>query len=57
MNENPCTNESDLTQEEIHTQIKGNPNKPTKKKRQNETHRKPESLYDSDLVEIEKQRG
>ena len=25
--------------------------------RQNETHRKPQSLYDSDLVEIEKQRG
>ena len=34
-----------------HTQIRRNPNKPTKK---NETHRKPQSLYDSDLVEREK---
>ena len=40
--------------------IKRNPNKPTKKKKKRkkkkEIHRKPQSLYDSDLVEREIER-
>ena len=37
--------------------IKRNPNKPTqKKKKKKEIHRKPQSLYDSDLVEREIER-
>ena len=36
--------------------IKRNPNKPTQKKKKKEIHRKPQSLYDSDLEEREIER-
>jgi len=49
MKQNPQTNQTNPKQNPHTNQMK--PKHPQKK---NETHRKPQSLYDSDLVEIEK---
>ena len=54
MKQNPQTNQTNPKQNPNTNQRKP---KQTHKKRQNETHRKPQSLYDLDLAEIEKWRG
>ena len=53
MKQNPHTNQTNPKQNPHTNQRK---TKQTHKKKK-ETHRKPQSLYDSDLVEREKQRG
>ena len=55
MKQNPQTNQTNPKQNPHTNQRK--PKQTHKKKKKNETQRKPRSLYDSDLVKREKQRG